>query len=142
MRRTLLTLVALLLFAGCLAPSANGRAERPGGIKVLCWNDHFPKKGHGNIKATPEKCSLYRRGYDYEAAGAVHMRKLKWKHWGDRSTTAKGEYAEPMDVDDPWKPIEVKLKKPVERCGHTVYSKAVFHVPGVDGHGGFPIWTC
>ena len=71
----------------------------------------------------------------------MHLRKLKWKSWGGQTTVAKGEIAEFMDADDPWKPITVRLKQPVEDCGRTVYSKARFHVRGVEP-GGFPIWTC
>ena len=78
----------------------------------------------------------------HEAAGAVHMRKLKWKHWGAPKATGKGEFAQPMDQRDPWKPIRVKLRQPVERCGRTVYSRATFRVPGTHGRLGFPIWTC
>jgi hypothetical protein len=113
-------------------------------VKVLCWNHHFPPGGPDagppDIRSTPKKCSLYRDGYAYEAAGAVHMRKLRWKHWGARTTVAKGQYAQPMDVHDPWKPIRVRLKRKVERCGRTVYAKAMFHSAGFKFS--FPIWTC
>ena len=116
-------------------------------IEVLCWNNHFPPPGPGSgpadIRAMPKKCSLFRDGYNYEAAGAVHMRKLHWKHWGDRSAIGRGEFAQPMDVDDPWKPIKVRLTRAVDDCGRTVYSKAQFAEPRVPfRNSGFPIWTC
>lgn len=142
MQRLLPVVLISALTAVCVGAPAGGALERPGGVKVLCWNHHAPKKGYANVKANPRKCSLYRRGYDFEAAGAVHMHKLKWKHWGNRKTTAKGEYFQPMDVNEPWKPVKVKLKKPVDKCGHIVYSKAAFDVPGAPGHYSFPLWTC
>ena len=119
---------------------ADTRKGRPN-IRVLCFNNNHPSEGRpADVRSSPRKCSLYRRGYDYEAAGAVHMRKLRWKHWGGQTTVAKGQYAEPMDIEEPWKPIRVRLKKPVERCGRAVYSRAVFHSRGY--RTGFPIWIC
>lgn len=120
-------------------PGDKRKAKQP---KVLCWNKSAPDQGPAQIRSTPRKCSLFRDGYDFEAAGAVHLRKLDWKNWGGRTTVAKGEYAEPMDFDDPWKPIQVRLKKPIEDCGRVAYSKAIFHVPGGPRGRGFPIWTC
>jgi hypothetical protein len=75
--------------------------------------------------------------------GLVFTRKLRWKDWGERSTIARGEYAQPMDADDPWKPIKVRLTKLVDDCGRTVYSKAQFAAPGVNFRdSGFPLYTC
>lgn len=136
----LATLICLIALFGAATSVATAGTDGP--VEVLCWNSHFPQEGKANVKSTPKNCSLYRRGFDFEAAGAVHMRHLKWRGWGNRTAVATGQYAEFMDVDDPWKEITVKLRKPLERCGHTVYSRAVFHVPGVKGHGGFPIWIC
>jgi len=109
--------------------------------KVLCWNKGYPFESNAVVRTTPRRCSLFRDGYDYEAAGAVHMRNLKWKSWGGATTVARGQFAEPMDADNPWKPITVRLKRPVKDCGRTVYSKAVFRTRGA-GKFGFPIWTC
>jgi hypothetical protein len=138
-----LILIPLVAFAGGLT-ATNGGASEKSGVKVLCWNHHSPPpgpaSGPADIRSKPKKCSLYRDGYNFEAAGAAHMRKLHWKHWGDKTTVAKGEYNQPMDADDPWKPIKVRLKRQVERCGRIVYSKAVFHSHGYKS--GFPIWTC
>jgi len=142
MRRSpALILIAVIALGLC---ALNGSAATRSPVKVLCWNDHFPPPGPGsgppNIRSTPKKCSLYRDGYNYEAAGAVHMRKLHWKDWGGRSAVAKGEFNEPMDANNPWKPIRLVLKRPTEDCGRKVYSKAVFFVQSVKS--GFPIWTC
>jgi hypothetical protein len=132
---------ALALFAlaasGAWAIQPSGAATK---TKVLCFNNNHPTQGPPDVRSSPRKCSLYRRGYDYEAAGAVHMRKLRWKHWGGPTAVANGQYAQPMDIDDPWKPIRVRLKQPAERCGRTVYTRAVFHSEGY--HIGFPIWVC
>jgi hypothetical protein len=138
-----LVLIPLVVVAAGLV-SANGSASEKSGVKVLCWNHHFPPPGPGSgpadIRSSPKKCSLYRDGYNYEAAGAVHMRKLHWKHWGDKTSVAKGQYIRPMDVDDPWKPIKVRLKRRVKRCGRMVYSKATFHAN--EFKVTFPIWIC
>ena len=127
------------------APSPAGAAQddkHKGGskIRVLCFNNNHPSVGPPDVRSSPRKCSLYRRGYNYEAAGAVHMRKLRWKHWDGPTAVANGQYAQPMDIDDPWKPIRVRLKQPAERCGRTVYTRAVFHSEGY--RIGFPIWVC
>ena len=147
MKRASVLIPVALIAAGLIATSGSASTKSP--VKVLCWNTNSPPlepgapgNGPANIRSAPKKCSLYRDGYGFEAAGAVHMRKLKWKHWGDRTTVAKGQYAEFMDVDDPWKPIKVRLKLPIERCGRTVYSKASFSTPRGGGHLKFPIWTC
>lgn len=125
-----------------LYPPEREPVKAAGGVRVLCWNKHYPGGGPPDIRTEPKRCSLYRDGYNYEAAGAVHMRKLKWKHWGKSKAVARGEYAQPMDLDDPWKPIEVRLKQRKSDCGRTVYSRAVFYNPTFGGSDGFPIWTC
>jgi hypothetical protein len=145
MKRAIALIPLALIAVGVIATSSTASSKSP--VKVLCWNNNFPpiepgapRHGPADIRSAPKKCSLYRDGYGFEAAGAVHMRKLNWKHWGDATAVAKGQYAEPMDVDDPWKPIKVRLKRKVERCGRIVYSKATFHTSGFKT--GFPVWTC
>lgn len=98
-------------------------------------NNNFPKEGPPQIRSAPRRCRWFGDGIDF-LAGAVQARKLKWKHWGSKRTNANGEYFEPMNVEDPWLPLRVKLSKPVERCGRTVYSKATF------SGSSFRLWTC
>jgi len=141
-KRALVLIPLAVVALGVMA--VDGSASSKSGTRVLCWNNHFPPpgpdSGPADIRSSPKKCSLYRDGFNYEAAGAVHMRKLRWKHWGDKTTVAKGQYNQPMAPGNPWKPIKVRLKRQVERCGRTVYSKAAFHSKGFKFS--FPIWTC
>jgi hypothetical protein len=106
--------------------------------KVPCWNKNFPNQGPPQIRSAPHKCHLFRRGIDF-LAGAVLFRTHRWKHWGANETRARGKYYEPMNVEDPWHPLRVKLVKPIERCGRTVYSKAIFKSHGHTTE--WPLWT-
>jgi hypothetical protein len=137
MRRFLAFALALTVFM--LAVPAAGTATQHDRVKVLCWNDGFPNESQPDPRSAPPRCNMFRDGADYIAAGAVFMRNLNWEHWGDASTVADGQYFQQM-APHPWMPITVRLKRPVEACGVTVYSKAVFHTP--DYTTSFPLWTC
>jgi hypothetical protein len=139
--RMLLTGLGLLIVVAVTGATLSGAAGTASKPKVLCWNNNYPEDGPADVRAKPKKCSLYADGQVTEIA-AVHMRKLRWKNWGGPSAVAKGEFIQPMDPDNPWNPIRVRLKRVVEDCGRRVYSKAVFSVPGVGGKTGYPIWTC
>jgi hypothetical protein len=106
--------------------------------EVLCWNKDYPNYGPAQIRNRLRKCSLFRRGIDFNA-GAVHLRSMHWKKWGGPKAKGKGVYLEPM-APDPTIPIRVKLSQPLNRCHHTVYSKATFEARTFTSD--FKLWTC
>jgi hypothetical protein len=137
--RRLCGFALIALTTAMLAVPAAGTAAPHERVKVLCWNDGFPNDGPPDIRSEPSRCNLFRDGVDYIAGGAVFMRDLHWKHWGAETTVSDGQYFQQM-APHPWMPITVRLKRPVDACGVTVYSKAVFHTP--DYNTSFPLWTC
>ena len=124
--------------------SVDGEASQAGEkkIKVACWNHYFPAENEQpDFLAAPRKCLWFKRKAVTYFDGAVLGKKLEWE-WGDQRATAEGR-VKVQGVGDDFGEGRVRLFKPVESCGRTVFSKLRYKTRSPDGREGeFPIYTC
>ncbi len=143
-------LVGLALVATALgywgAGAAAGGVDAPpvgGKTKVACWNTYFPFEPEGpDFFAKPLKCLWFKRGADTYAEGALLGKRLEWD-WTARHATAEGRVKLPGTGRE-FGRGHVRLLKPTESCGRTVFSQLRYRVRGDNRvlKGGFPVYTC
>lgn len=88
---------------------------------------------------TPRKCLVQQRGCSAGPCYAALLR-MKW-NWGNRA--AKGHGKRGISTAGLF-PVDVRLTKPVTKCGHTVFSKIKYSgkVAGESYENEFKLWTC
>lgn len=96
--------------------------------------------GHLAFKRTPRHCLIQKRGCPGTSACYVALERMKW-NWGNRVAEGHGKRGFTMAG---LFPVEVRLTKPVTKCGHTVFSK--IKVTGDYAGEGYtdraPLYTC
>ena len=132
-----------------LVPTSGASAgDRP---QVICWK--FDRSGmHKTYRTAPRKCFVFKHGATANAEGAASIRHA---HWRWRNGRAKGKGKLGISTVGAV-PARFRLTKPIDRCGHTVFSKinVRYRIPsgpqypggpdldGDKGHYSFHTYTC
>jgi len=120
--RSLTAGLALLVAAVALLadPNSKGQADNDE-PQVVCLTEWGPQ-ATGWYRSRPRECDLHERGKTPVAHVNVWVTKqLRWLRWGPRSAVAKGK----LGVSTVGLvPLKVRLTRPRELCGHTVFTRA------------------
>lgn len=126
---------ALFLAAGLLCASSSigaALAAPPGQPQVIClteWGEH----PEGAYRIRPRSCDLHERGkFPVAHLNVMVTHNLHWLHWG-RVAVARGQ----LGISTyGWAPLKLRLTRPRELCGHTVFTEARLRIRlrSSDGH--------
>ena len=97
--------------------------------QVVCVSQHNGKRVY---RVTPRRCTFHERGKPQAEAFFVRTKRDKWDVWHRSHARGKGKNIASMGAKSR---VRIRLKNPVNRCGHRVFSKARFFFPG-QGSGG------
>jgi hypothetical protein len=89
--------------------------------QVVCDN------GKRVYRVTPRRCTFHERGKPQAEAFFVRTRRDRWDVWHRTHARGKGKNIGTMGAKSR---VRIRLKDPVKRCGHRVFSKARFNFPG------------
>jgi hypothetical protein len=137
-----LMLVGCLVFGLASVSEAEKRGREP---KVICVTKYQPPRGIYAYK--PGTCEFHKRGvFPIAGYNTARASNINWKAWGNRRARGKGKLG--ISTVGPV-PVKIKLTKPRDRCGKTVFTKGHFNYDGesFDGtpvHGNFdmPLENC
>lgn len=116
-------LLALVLLIAPVSLASNTGAESPDKRgrepKVICITKYQPPTGNYGYK--PGTCEFHKRG-EFPIAGynTARTSNLDWKSWGNRKAHGDGKLF--ISTVGPVA-AEIKLMKPRDRCGKTVFTK-------------------
>jgi len=97
--------------------------------QVVCVSQHNAKPVY---RVTPRQCTFHERGKPQAEAFYVRTKRDRWDVWRRTHARGKGKNIASMGAKSR---VRIRLKDPVKRCGHRVFSKARFNFPG-QGSGG------
>jgi hypothetical protein len=97
-------------------------ANRGGRTKVLC----LVYKGGQSYRlhrTTPRECVGEFKG---RSGTGLLLRHMRWQHWGRSRARGKGGWTMPHPdaPGDVHIHVHVRLSRPLQRCGYTVFSRA------------------
>lgn len=116
--------LALALMAPLPAVARGGH-----GTKVVCISQ---KTGKRVYRKKPRRCTFHKRGEPMAEAFFVRTKHDRWHTWHRSRARGKGKEIAPMGGTT--SRVRIKLKDPVRKCGHRVFSKAHFFFPST-GNG-------
>ena len=97
--------------------------------QVVCIGQNNGKRVY---RVTPRRCTFHERGKPQAEAFFVRTKRDRWDIWHRSHARGKGKNIASMGAKSP---VRIRLKDPVQRCGHRVFSKARFFFPK-EGSGG------
>jgi hypothetical protein len=97
--------------------------------KVVCISQ---KSGKRVYRERPERCTFHKRGEPMAEAFFVRTKDDHWHVWSRSSARGKGKEPTPMGGGEVR--VRIRLKHPVRKCGHRVFSRAHFFFPKTN-HG-------
>jgi hypothetical protein len=131
--------LAIIVVAGMLllpvGPSA-GSPKSSGRTKVVCLND---KSFNHEYKFRPKHCIFHKRHAPNAEAFFVRTKHDHWRVWNRHQARGNGKAIASMVGPTP---VKIRLSKPVQRCGHRVFSRAHFRFTKLNSGGGVNIDTC
>jgi len=116
--------IALAVVAPSASVARGGHAT-----KVVCVSQ---KSGKRVYRETPERCTFHKRGEPLAEAFFVRTKDNHWHVWSRSSARGKGKEPTPMGGGEVR--VRIRLKHPVRKCGHRVFSRAHFFFPKTN-HG-------
>ena len=131
--KTAVALAVVLALLEGSAASANLKSPPKGIPSVLCKRNTFPGRLDPNVPGLysyrPRRCMVEaRRSRLPETKRFQPFFAIKWHRWDARS--AEGSARIPIRTGDPGEegwgltPITITLNRPVDKCGHLVFSHA------------------
>jgi hypothetical protein len=118
-----------------VGPSA-GSPKSGGRTEVVCLND---KTFNHEYKFRPKHCIFHKRHSPNAEAFFVRTKHDHWSVWNRQRARGKGKAIASMVGPTP---VKISLSKPVQRCGHRVFSRAHFRFTKLNSGGGVNIDTC
>src|SRR3954451_282003 len=85
--------------------------------KVVCISQ---KTGKRVYRDTPERCTFHKRGEPLAEAFFVRTKDDRWHVWNRSGARGKGKDIAPMGGTE--SRVRIKLKHPIRKCGHRVFS--------------------
>lgn len=128
--------------AFCATAPAPSTAGGGGDPQVLCWNKGWPPPVSNEdpvYRTEPERCNFFKWN-KYANAWLVDAKSLEWKLWGP--ARARGRGTSFVGMGGGYTPVRIRLKRPVTRCGHQVYSRGKFRFPEYHATANWPLYTC
>jgi hypothetical protein len=132
----LCALIACGAVALGLAAPAGLAAPKRADTKVVCLSGTTLKRQY---RERPKSCVFHRRHAPLAEAFFVRTRHDRWQAW--QPNRAKGKGKEIPSMGGPT-PVKIRLSKPVNKCGHRVFSKAHFVFPKIGSSGALKLDTC
>jgi hypothetical protein len=120
-------IVACAAIALAIAVPSASVARGGHSTKVVCVNKNFKRV----YRETPKTCSFHKRGEPIAEAFLVNTKNDRWHVWRRSHARGKGKNVASMGQTQR---VRIKLKNPVRKCGHRVFSRAHFFFPK-SGHG-------
>jgi hypothetical protein len=105
--------------------------------KVVCIS---PNTGKRVYRETPERCTFHKRGEPLAEAFFVRTKDDRWHVWRRSHARGKGKELAPMGGTE--SRLRIKLKNPVRKCGHRVFSRAHFFFPRTGNGSTMPLDVC
>jgi len=134
--RTIGIVVCGALALVLIAPSST--VARGGhGTKVVCISQ---KTGKRVYRKTPDRCTFHKRGEPMAEAFFVRTKHDRWLVWNHSRARGKGKDIAPMGGTT--SRVRIKLKHPIRKCGHHVFSKAHFFFPRTGNGTTMPLDVC
>jgi hypothetical protein len=128
--------MALLVLPVALSAGSEGSAKSAGRTKVVCLSD---KNFNPDYKFRPKHCIFHKRHSPNAEAVFVRTKHDRWRVWNRHRARGKGKAIASMIGSTP---VRIELSKPVQRCGHRVFSHAHFRFPRLNHGGGMNLDTC
>lgn len=125
---------ALALAVAMPSASALSSGHR---TKVVCISQNTGKRIY---RDTPRRCTFHKRGEPLAEAFFVRTRDDHWRIWGRSHARGRGKDVAPMGGTA--QRVRIKLKDPVHKCGHRVFSKAHFFFPKTNNGSTMPLDLC
>jgi hypothetical protein len=88
--------------------------------QVICAVDRKDEET-GAYRRRPRECTFHERFYPFGPAYVVPMGGIRWLHWGSQTALGEGHVRTPGAGE---RPAAVRLSRPVEVCGHPVFTLA------------------
>jgi hypothetical protein len=104
--------------------------------QVVCVSQHNAKSVY---RVTPRRCTFHERGKPQAEAFYVRTKRDRWDVWHRTHARGKGKNIASMGAKSR---VRIRLKDPVKRCGHRVFSKARFNFPGQGSVGTVKLDLC
>ena len=98
--------------------------------------------GHNSkpvYRVAPRRCTFHERGKPQAEAFYVRTKRDRWDVWHRTHARGKGKNIGSMGAKSR---VRIRLKDPVKRCGHRVFSKARFNFPGQGSGGTMKLYLC
>jgi len=120
-----------------MALPSTGAARSGHRPKVVCIS---PNTGKRVYRKEPERCTFHKRGEPMAEAFFVRTKDDRWHIWRRSHARGKGKDIAPMGNKE--SPVRIKLKNPVRKCGHRVFSRAHFFFPRTGNGSTMPLDVC
>jgi hypothetical protein len=133
----LLGIVACSAIALVVAVPSASVARGGHGTKVVCISQ---KSGKRVYRDTPERCTFHKRGEPLAEAFFVRTKDDRWHVWSRSNARGKGKEPTPMGGGEVR--VRIRLKNPVHKCGHRVFSRAHFFFPKTNHGTTMPLDVC
>ena len=111
------------------APAGIATARSGGKTKVVCLDEQTLKPEY---RVTPKHCVFHERHTPRVEADIVRTKHDHWIVWHRDNAKGRGRQQPSMGSTTP---VRIRLRDPVRRCGHRVFSKAHFRYPKLGGNG-------
>jgi hypothetical protein len=124
------------VLALALAAPAGLASNKSGDTKVVCLDETTLKKEY---KERPRHCIFHKRHSPRAEAFLVRTKRDHWSVWGNNKAKGKGRAIASMVGATP---VRIRLFDPVQRCGHTAFSKGHFFFPKFGSGSTVKLDTC
>jgi len=130
-------IVACCAIALAVAVPSASVARGGHATKVVCISQ---KSGKRVYRDTPERCTFHKRGEPMAEAFFVRTKDDSWHVWTRSNARGKGKEPTPMGGGEVR--VRIRLKHPVRKCGHRVFSRAHFFFPKTNHGTTMPLDLC
>ncbi len=104
--------------------------------QVVCIS---PNTGKRVYRYKPERCTFHKRGEPLVEAFFVRTKDDRWHTWSRFTARGKGKNVASMGGESR---VRIRLKHPVRKCGHRVFSRAHFFFASTGNGSTVPLDVC
>ena len=121
MKRSIFAVIGIAALMLLIPAGLSASTQRH--TKVICLDEQTFK---GEYRYQPHHCIFHKRHAPNAEAYFVRTTHDHWHSWGPKRARGHGQATSSMI--GPTR-VKIKLFDPIKRCGHRVFSKAIFSSP-------------